>query len=190
MSTALLAPLRTRPTSVQARRFTHPGTPSLPRLERVQASHTSELRLRLEPGTNVGEALIAELTKRGVSSGCGRILSGSTSHLQYHVIIKASGGDKPFIYGPAIVIDEPATLLASTLTLGRTADGLPLVHCHGGFTVGGSPLGGHFALDKTIVGHGGMTLVLSLFDGVEMVVGPDSETNYSILGPRSRQALS
>lgn len=184
MSTALLEPVRLRPTLSPVRRFKHPGLPAFPRLVSAEARHATELHVRVAEGSNVGTVLRQLLEQRAVRSGCGRILSGSTTHLQYHVIIPATAGDKPFIYGSPIVVDTPADLLASTLTLGRSADGVALLHCHGAFTSHGESRGGHFALDQTIAGPGGLSIELTLFDGVESMVTGDAETNYSILSPR------
>lgn len=188
MSTALLEPVRSLNAMPAVRRFTHPGTPTFPRVVSAEARRAEELRVHLPAGSNIGETLCSLMAERGVTSGCGRVLGGSTTHLQYHVIVHADSGDKPFIYGAPIVVDQPALLIAATLTLGRTAAGAPLVHCHGGFSVGDQIFGGHFALDKTIAGRDGLTVMLSLFDGIEMAVGNDSETHYSLLSPSASAA--
>jgi hypothetical protein len=178
----------TRPALLKARRFTHPGTPTLPRLISVETPTTRDVLLRLAPGCNVGQVLSRYVDTQNIWSGCGRVLSGGTRRLQYHVIIQAEKGNKPYVYGGPITIDMPATWVAATLTIGRSVDGAPLLHCHGGFAVGNESLGGHFALNDTIVGDEGMTVALTIFDGVDMVVTDDSETNYAILSPRLRSA--
>lgn len=168
----------------QARRFIHPGLPEAPRILDVTARGTREFRLTLAPGQCVGAVLRTWFDAQGVHAGCARIPGGNLRRLDYHVVVRAGAGERPYVYGPPIVRDTPLVLLGATLTLGRDAQGQALLHCHGGFVgANGLPEGGHLVLDSAIVGAGDLVVQASLFDGVTQQVQLDRETRYTLLTP-------
>jgi len=169
-------------------RFAHPGVPTLPRLIKSESiSRSTELRIAIPAYANVGASLRNALLAWGPVSGCGRITAGSLSSLQYHVIIKASDGIKPFVYGSPIKCDGDLTLVTAAITLGRSAAGVQVLHCHGGFIdKAGGQHGGHLALDASFAGEDGLVIRVCLFHEIEYVITPDPETNFDLLTPTQK----
>ncbi|SDV50364.1 PPC domain-containing DNA-binding protein [Chitinasiproducens palmae] len=188
MSPSLSEPALARPDASRqvprSQAFVHPGPPSEPRIVEVVGKVAHDYRLVLPPGASIGASLRAWLDTNRVDAGCGQVIAGGTRSLDYHVIVRADGGTKPYVYGPAIHHEGETALIGAMLTLGRDSSGDALVHCHAGFLAAdGSLHGGHLALDSAIAGAAGMVVALSTFSGVALRVAPDAETHYSILNP-------
>lgn len=169
--------------------FAHPGRAEEPRVLDVESSeHTRELNVTLPRGTRVGGALRGLLDRWSASAGCARIMAGACSRIRYHVVIGATQGPRPHVYGPPIEYCGPGTLVGATITIGRGRDGVRILHCHGGFIdAQGQQRGGHVNLDETIAGDAGLQLRLCLFGGIDIVVSHDTETAYDLLQPIRRQ---
>ncbi|WP_233858525.1 hypothetical protein [Paraburkholderia sp. HD33-4] len=165
--------------------FVHPGQVTSPRLVDVTSGQiTEELRVAVPPGANVGRALHRVLDDLGPRAGCGRIVGGICQRIQYHVMIRAAAGVKPYVYGSPIVVDGQSMLISAAITVGHKDDGARILHCHGGFTdENGKAHGGHIILDETVAGGDGLVVRLCLFDGVDFVVTPDTETTFDLLKP-------
>ncbi|PLZ01274.1 hypothetical protein CY652_17185 [Burkholderia sp. WAC0059] len=168
-----------------ARPFAHPGRAAAPRiLDAVTPGRTRELRIALPPGANVGAALHALLDGWPPYAGCGRLVGGAFSQVQYHVMVHAAQGVKPYVYGPPIVCAGESTLIGAAINVGHRADGSRILHAHGGFVdEHGLQHGGHLALEQTIAAGDGVRVHLCLFDGVDLVVSPDAETTFDLLQP-------
>ena len=69
-------------------------------------------------------------------------------------------------------------------TLGKDADGEPLVHCHAAIrTEDGWTKGGHILTRSTIVGVQPISVLVTALDGFELRVVFDPETNISLIQP-------
>jgi hypothetical protein len=163
----------------------HPGYAQTPRvLDAATTNRTREFNLTLPAGTRAGPALRALLDSWQAGAGCGRIVAGACAQVQYHVMMHATHGSRPYIYGPPIVCDGECTLIGAAITIGRRADGARILHCHGGFVdAQGRHHGGHVILDETIAAAAGLHIRLCLFDGIDLVVSPDAETDFDLLQP-------
>jgi hypothetical protein len=145
---------------------------------------TRELRMTLPPGVNVGAALHALLDSWPRGAGCGRIVGGVCSRIQYHVMGNIKHGPKPYGYGPPITCCGKSTLVTATLTIGHHANGSCILHCHGGFVdQRGVRHGGHLVLEQTIAAGDGICMHLSLFEGVDFMTTTDAETAFDLLQP-------
>ncbi len=161
----------------------HPGAARAPRIVEATSRGAREFAIALPDGANVGETLVALLDRMNAASGCARIVSGECRRLQYHTMIRADAGERPYVYGPPIVVG-PATLIDATLTIGRREDGARVLHCHGGFVDPlGAQHGGHVVLERTIAGARGLRAHLCLIDDIDIVATPDDETAFSLLEP-------
>jgi hypothetical protein len=180
---------QTSATHRRAERFTHPGTPSDPRIIDVTTTTgMRDLRISLPALTNVGSALHRVLDAYPRSGGCGRIVYGLCSTIHYHVMTKATQGVKPFVYGAPIVCDGESTLITAAITIGHRSDGTRILHCHGGFLdSSGNQHGGHIILDETVVADSPMIVRLCLFEQVDLVSSPDIETTFDLLLPKKVQ---
>jgi len=167
------------------RSFAHPGAAEAPRISAATTPHrTREFHLTLGAGVRVGPALRALLDNWQAGSGCGRILDGTCERIQYHLVEPAEEGPRPYVYGAPVVCDGINTMIGASLTIGSGANGKRVLHCHGGFIDStGTAHGGHFNLDETRVAGDGLSLRLSLFDGIALAVSHDTETAYDLLQP-------
>jgi hypothetical protein len=173
----------------QVRHFVHEGAPQQPRLLDLEVDHGEELRIVLPPAANVGQSLLEILSRRRFGSAVGRILSGGASHLAYHRMVTTESDERPFDYGPPIVVEYYITFIGGAITVGRDAQGKLLLHCHAGFIDrDGQQHGGHLVLDRLVVGNEPLLIHLCLFDQVAYQVRPDDETHFNLLHPIHQEA--
>jgi len=167
-----------------ARGFCHPGMASSPRLLSVQIRAPQDTRITIGCGANVGQALRDALAPFHYSGAMGYICRGSARALQYHVVIAATEGDRPYIYGAPIRESGEATFVNGTVNVGRDASGAVLLHCHGAYAdTNGTLHGGHLMLDETVVGAEPLVMHLCLFGQGGFIQGEDEETHYKLLQP-------
>jgi len=171
------------------RTFNHGGEQELPRLLDCEVPLSEELRIVLPLATNVGQGLLQALQGRRYSSAVGRILCGGAAHLSYHRMIETDNPARPFDYGAPVQLEGYITFISGAITVGRDAEGKPLLHCHAGFIDReGHQHGGHLILDKLIVGSEPLVVRLCLFDQVAYQVQPDPETHFNLLHPVVKEA--
>jgi hypothetical protein len=165
-------------------RFCHPGAASWPRLLSAHVRAPQEMRLAIPCGANVGATLREVLAPYHYTGGMGYICRGSAQALQYHLIVAASEGERPYIYGAPICENGEATFINGTVNLGHDAAGALLLHCHGGYAdTSGELHGGHVILDQTVVGAEPLVMHLCLFGQGGFVQSEDEETHYKLLQP-------
>jgi hypothetical protein len=170
------------------RTFIHEGPSVSPRLLDLEAPHSRELRLVLPMGCNVAAGILDALEGQCYGSAVGRIVSGGAAHLSYHRMVQTDRSDRPYDYGLPVVLEGYITFISGAITVGRDAQGAPLLHCHAGFLdQDGVQHGGHLALDKLIVGDEPMVIRLCLFEHVAYQVRPDDETHFSLLYPVNQE---
>ncbi|WP_027802704.1 hypothetical protein [Paraburkholderia dilworthii] len=172
------------------RDFKHPGQVARERIVEARSSQeTREILVYVPSGQNVGEAIERVLEKQAPQgSGCGQIPSGGFSEAQYHVMTKARTGIKPYVYGPPVVVYGQSTLITSSINVGRLANDSRILHCHGGFVDEcGVQHGGHIILSKCVASSAGLTVRLSMFADVNLVVSADIETTFELLQPVVRK---
>lgn len=181
--------LSTRPADngagfVEVRKFLHAGQQSYPRMLDLEAEPAEELRITLQPGTLVGEALRRVLARYGQRGGVGRLCGGSARRLHYHRIEHTEDAERPYDYGPPHVLEGAISFVTGAITIGQHADGRILLHCHSGFIHGDGVLhGGHLLLDTVEVGDDPLIIRLCLFSRGAFVVNSDEETHFSLLHP-------
>ena len=166
--------------------FTHPGPADEKRVLWVgTVEPCRDVIISVRPGQNVGASINAALNRIAEkAAGCGRVMSGGFSRVQYHVMTKAREGVKPYVYGTPIVINGESTVISSAINMGHRADASRILHCHGGFIDEmGSQHGGHIILDNSVAGGAGLQIRLALFGSVDFVVSLDEETTFELLQP-------
>ena len=86
----------------------------------------------------------------------------------------------------APMVTESAQFVFGNATLGKTAAGRPIVHCHAVFRGGdGRMLGGHLLTERCRVGTAPMTVLATSLEGFELRVDVDAETRTPLLHPLS-----
>ena len=169
---------------IEVRHFVHPGPPSYPRILDCEMQGTVELRITIPSRANLGPTLQALLESRNFRSGVARFCEGTLTEARYHVVVKTTNADRPYSYGPPIVVPGPVKLVTGVMTYGRTRDDRPILHCHAGFVDStGTSHGGHLVLDPCIVGDEPVVVRICVFAEGEYAVREDRETNFNLLKP-------
>lgn len=171
-------------TATPSRIYQHAGTPTLPRVVDCVLSGQHELRVTIPSGANLGESLRQALARYAYGGGVGRIVAGTARGLRYHMMVSTTDEKRPFGYGAPVDEAQEVDLIGGAITVGRTADGAPLLHCHAGFSdpVGGLH-GGHLILDHTWAGDEPVVVRLCLFAHGGYVTREDTETYFNLLHP-------
>jgi predicted DNA-binding protein with PD1-like motif len=79
-------------------------------------------------------------------------------------------------------------MIFGNATLGKSAQGKPLVHCHAAIrTEGGLAKGGHILTETSIVGPEPIPVLVTSLDGFELRETYDPETNISLLEPQEER---
>ena len=171
------------------RTFIHGGPPLSPRRLDLEVAYSQELRIVLPAGSNVAAGVLKALEGRRYGSAVGRLLSGSAAHLSYHRMVVTDTPERPYDYGQPVVLDGYVTFISGAITVGRDAQGTPLLHCHAGFLDRhGEQHGGHLVLSTLIDGSEPLVMRLCLFDQVTYQVQPDAETHFNLLHPVLQEA--
>lgn len=177
--------------SPQARTFRHPGPSAYPRVQAAEVGKARELRVEVSAGSNAGAALRRIIDAYGIHSGCARIVGGSARILQYHVVVKADRGERPYTYGAPLIETGEVGALHGSFTIGRDAAGAPALHCHAVFLgTDGRLHGGHVILDRLIVGAAPLLIRMSVFHQGGFVHFVDDETRFTLFGPTAEEAAA
>jgi hypothetical protein len=167
----------------RARTLVHPGPVGPIRIEHRHASVARHFRLGLEPGRTMEEALIAPLLLLGVQSASMTLLDGKLERLLYCVAPPDPTGERVANYTRPIDAGA-ATLIFGNATLGKSAHGEPVVHCHATFVCAdGRVRGGHIVVDRSVVGAASLTVLATSLDGIELRITQDAETHMPLMRP-------
>jgi len=161
----------------------HPGPVGPIRIERRHANLGRHFRLGLEPGRSLQDAIIEPLLRLGVQSASMTLLGGRLSCLLYCVAPPDPSGERVANYTRPIDAGA-ATLIFGNATLGRSARGEPVVHCHGTFVCDdGRVRGGHIVVDRSTVAGDPIPVLATSLDGIELRITQDVETHMPLMRP-------
>lgn len=165
------------------RKVLHPGPAAPLRLAHVSARGPRALRLVMPPGVVLQDALTQACEAAGVRAAAITLFGGTLGSLAWCLPVPGHANGVVATYGePLRTMD--VRLLAGSATLGRAADGTPLVHCHASFCdAAGQVRGGHLLTDQTVVGAEPVIARISALDGVDLCLGLDPETGLNKLMP-------
>jgi hypothetical protein len=167
----------------RARTLVHPGPVGPIRIEHRHANRARHFRLGLEPGRTMQDALIEPLMLLGVRSASMTILGGKLERLLYCVAPPDPTGERVANYTRPIAAG-PATLIFGNATLGKSARGEPVVHCHATFVCAdGRVRGGHVMVDRSVVGSAPLPVLATSLDGIELRITQDAETHMPLMRP-------
>lgn len=165
------------------RTLVHPGPVAPLRLEQGVARGQRQWRLTLAPGQVLLPALTGALATLRVHSAALALLGGELQTVAYCLPIPDPEGQVIATYGAPRVVHD-AGLLRGSATLGQTADGAPVVHCHATFAdAEGVVRGGHVLTERSVVGLRPVTVLVTALDGIELHLGFDPETRLHMLRP-------
>ena len=173
----------TAPALPRARTLVHPGPVGPIRIEHLHATQGRHFRLALEPGRTLQDAIIEPLRVLGVQAASMTLLGGKLEQLLYCIAPPDPTGERVANYTRPIDAGA-ATLIFGNATLGRSARGEPIVHCHATFVCAdGRVRGGHIVVDRSVVGGAPLAVLVTSLDGIELRITQDDETHMPLMRP-------
>ena len=165
----------------RARTLVHPGPFDPQRIRSRHAPRGRHIRLALQPGLSLFDALVKPLYGMGIQNASTTLLGGRFTALHYCVAPPDTSGHAIVAYSRPIRAGS-GYMIFGNATLGKTAQGAPLVHCHAAIrTEAGLVRGGHILTEQSIVGPEPVAVLVTSFDGFELRVAYDPETNIHLL---------
>ena len=172
----------------RARTLVHPGPVGAVRIQHLHAAAARHFRLGLEPGRTLQDAIIEPLRALNVQAASMTLLGGRLERLLYCVAPPDPTGERIANYTRPIDAGA-ATLIFGNATLGKSARGEPVVHCHATFVCAdGRVRGGHIVVDRSIVAGAPLPVLATTLDGIELRITQDDETHMPLMRPFARGA--
>ena len=165
------------------RTLIHPGAFQPVRIQSRHSARARHVRLALQPGLSLFDALVRPLAAAGIGNASTTILGGFFSQLHYCVAPPDPSGRAVIAY-TAPVAAGCCALVFGNATIGKDAAGRPLVHCHAAFrSEDGATLGGHVIAQSSVVGPEAIAVLVTSIEDFELRVAFDPETNIPLLQP-------
>lgn len=169
------------------RTLIHPGPFNPVRIQSKHSERGRHIRLALQPGLSLFDALVKPLAEVGVKNASTTILGGFFTELQYCVAPPDPSHKAVIAYTQPIRAGR-AYMIFGNATLGKDAHGKPIVHCHAAIrTESGQTKGGHILTESSIVGPEPIPVLVTSLDGFELRVTYDPETNIELLEPQEER---
>lgn len=167
----------------QPRFIRHPGRFNPVRITTVSSRYGRHIRLQLQPGQTLFDAIVDPLSQLNIRDASTTILGGVFDDLYYCVAPPDPEGRTVIAYSKPIHAGR-SYMVFGNATLGRSIEGKPLVHCHAVIrTENGEVMGGHIVADQTIVGSKPSSVLVTSLEGIELQQAYDEETGISLLQP-------
>jgi len=161
----------------------HAGSFNPVRIHSMHYQSGRHIRLELEPGRTLYDALVEPLRAIGVTSASTTILGGYFDHLEYCVAPPDPSGNAVIAYSRPIEAGS-AFMVFGNATLGKDMQSQPLVHCHATLrTEAGEAKGGHILPQASVIGAVPLTVLVTALEGFELRQAFDEETNIPLLKP-------
>lgn len=166
------------------RTIVHPGPYGTVRIEHMRAERGRHFRLALPQGRSLHAAIVEALASVDVHNASMTLLNGDLETLSFCLAKPDGTGLVVATYTAPIVI-RSARFIFGNATLGKSAAGAPVIHCHAAFrTAEGDVRGGHVLTERTIVSRHPMTVVATALDGFDLRISYDEETRMPLLRPQ------
>jgi predicted DNA-binding protein with PD1-like motif len=167
------------------RMLIHPGTSNPVRIQSRHCLRARHIRLALQPGLTLFDALVRPLAEIGVHNASTTILGGVFSELQFCVAPPDPSGRAVIAYTRPMAAGR-CTLVFGNATVGKDTRGEPLVHCHAALrTEAGDVKGGHIVPHLCVIGPQPIPVLVTSLEGFELRVTFDPETNIPLLQPHA-----
>lgn len=165
------------------RTLVHPGPFNPVRIRSMCSPRSRHIRLSLQPGLTLFEALVQPLAAIGIHHASTTILGGGFAQLDYCVAPVDPSRAAVVAYSQPIAVGR-TWMVFGNATLGKGLDGMPLVHCHAAFrTEDGTLRGGHIVPSTARIGPAPIPVLVTSLEGFELRVAYDAETNIALLQP-------
>jgi len=165
------------------RTFKHPGRPNPVRIQSENSRKARHVRLSLQPGLSLFDAIVNSLAKINIENASLTILGGAFENLDYCVAPPDPKKQAIIAYTKPIKAGK-AYMVFGNATLGESMEGQPLVHCHAAIrTEDGEIKGGHILTQSCIIGPKAISALVTSLEGFKLVQSFDAETNIALLQP-------
>ena len=166
------------------RTLIHPGKSSATRILHRDCKQGRHIRLALQPGLSLHQALVEPLLELGIGSASTTILGGAMRSLSYCVAPPDASGQAVICYTAPIAVGA-AQFIFGNATVGKDLQGKPIVLCHGAFRMpSGQVKGGHVITDYTVIGEQPISVLITAFTDFDLQVRFDPETNIPLIQPQ------
>jgi predicted DNA-binding protein with PD1-like motif len=169
------------------RTLIHPGAFNPVRIRSRHCEGARHVRLALQPGLTLFDALVLPLAAMGIENASTTILGGFFDELQFCVAPPDPSGHAVIAY----TVPRSAgrcTMVFGNATIGKDAQGRPLVHCHAAIrSADGDTRGGHIITQASIVGPEPIAVLVTSLEGFELRVAFDPETNIPLMQPSAQE---
>ncbi len=161
----------------------HPGRYNPVRIDQMTSRAGRHIRLLLLPGASIYDGLVLPLAEIGIHNASTTILGGILSALEYCVAPPDPKGGALIAYS-APRKAGPCQLIFGNATLGVSAKGKPMVHCHAAIrTESGQIKGGHILTETAIVAQRPISVLVTSIDDFSIHQAFDPETNIPLFQP-------
>ncbi len=170
----------------RSRTLIHPGRFNPVRIQSMRSEAARHIRLALEPGQSLFDALVKPLADIGITNASTTILGGYFETLDYCVAPPDPSGNAVIAYTKPILAGKTYMVFGNA-TIGVNMKGNPLVHCHAAIrTEHGVVKGGHILTEASIVGPYPIPVLVTSLDSFELRQAFDPETNIPLLQPHAK----
>jgi predicted DNA-binding protein with PD1-like motif len=167
------------------RTLVHPGPYGAVRMQHMQAANGRHFRLSLPQGRSLHDSIVEALASVDVHNASMTLLDGDLASLSFCLAQPDATGRVVATYGAPQVV-AAARFIFGNATLGKSSDGLPVIHCHAVFRAAdGSVRGGHLLAEKAILGASPIKVVVTAIDGFDLRISYDEETCMPLLRPQT-----
>ena len=171
-------------TTPRARILVHPGPFNPVRIQSLRSASARHVRLLLQPGRTLYEALVEPLAAIGITSASTTILGGYFDQVEYCVAIPDPSRRALITYSAPVSVGR-GYMVFGNATLGFSLQGTPLVHCHATLrTDTGAVKGGHILTETCVISGPPIPVLVTSLDGFELRQTFDPETNIPLLQPK------
>jgi predicted DNA-binding protein with PD1-like motif len=165
------------------RTLIHPGPFNPIRIQSRHSARARHVRLALQPGCTLFDALVRPLAGIGMEYASTTILGGFFEQLHFCVAPQDPSGQAVIAYTRPEAAGR-SSMVFGNATIGKDADGSPLVHCHAAIrTEGGQTRGGHVIAQASVIGPNPIAVLVTSLDSFELRVAFDPETNIALMQP-------
>lgn len=169
--------------SPRSRTMVHPGRFNPVRIQSQMSEGGRHVRLSLEPGRTLFDAIVRPLAEMRITSASMTILGGAFDRLDYCVAPPDPSGKAVIAYTKPIAAGR-AYMIFGNATLGESMAGDPLVHCHAAIrTEDGKFKGGHILTETCVVASRPIPVLVTSLDAFRLRQTFDPETNIPLLQP-------
>ncbi len=167
----------------QPRYLRQPGRFNPVRIKSVASPFGRHIRLLLQPGLSLYDAIVKPLASLNIRDASTTILGGAFENLDYCVAIPDPAKRTVIAYSNPRHAGH-AYMVFGNATLGRSIEGKPLVHCHAVVrTEYGEVMGGHVVTESAIVGPKPISVLVTSLEGLELCQALDEETGIPLFQP-------